>query len=48
MLIKLKQDYTNIPITLYRQRTLPKVQQGNQQAEMLGINILFLPPYRLI
>lgn len=46
LLIKLKQEYTDIPLTLIMDNArYQRCNKVTEQAEALGIDILFLPPY---
>jgi transposase len=46
LLIKLKQEYTNIPLTLIMDNArYQRCSKVTEQAEMLGIDVLFIPPY---
>lgn len=46
LLIKLKQEYPDIPLTLIMDNArYQRCNKVTEQADMLGINILFLPPY---
>jgi transposase len=46
LLIKLKQTYTDIPLTLVMDNArYQRCNKVTEQAEVLGIDILFLPPY---
>lgn len=46
LLIKLKQAYTDIPLTLVMDNArYQRCNKVTEHAEMLGIDILFLPPY---
>jgi transposase len=45
-LIKLKQAYTDMPLTLVMDNArYQRCNKVTEQAEVLGIDILFLPPY---